>query len=172
MTSTDSGPRVPDFDLPHISGAQVSRTDYRGRDIILVFGGRKTASDVERLVETIRARHTAEQLPIIQIATLKGVPRIVHGLAKKDMRNGYQKQVERETARLREQGRPVPEDLSRSVIMLLDWEGIVVGALGIKGLERAQVALLVDGEGHVRGTATGPQAGEQVLGMLTPTTTP
>jgi len=166
LSTTGSGQRVPDFSLPHINGAQVSLSDYRGRDVVLAFGGRKTAGDVEQLVETIRAQHPAEELPIIQIVTLKGVPRIVHGLAKKDIKSGYQKQIERETARLLAQKRPVPEDLSRSVLILLDWEGLLVAALGIKALERAQVAVLVDGEGNVRATGTGPDAGQQVLGRL------
>ena len=165
-TSAGSPQRVPEFTLPHINGTQVSLSDYRGRDVVLAFGGRKTAGDVEQLVETIRARHPAEELPIIQIATLKGVPRIVHGLAKRDMKSGYEKQVAQEVARLREQGRPVPEDLSRSVMILLDWEGLLVGALGIKALDRAQVAILVDGEGNVRATGTGPDAGQQLLGRL------
>ena len=162
----DSAKQLPDFTLPHIEGMQVSSSEYRGRNYILAFGGRKTAGEVERLVEEVRARHGAEEVPIVQIVTLKGVPRLVHSLARKDVKNGYEKQVEREAERLRELGQAASADPARSVIILLDWEGQLVGSLGIKGLESASVALLVDGQGAIRGTGTGEKAGEQILGLL------
>jgi len=159
--------QIPSFTLPHVAGgADVSSSEYSGRTFVLAFAGRSSGDQAEKISDTLRAKYTVEALPVVQIANLKGVPGFVKGLAKKDITKAYQKESQKEAARLQAQGKLVPDDLSHSVVMLLDWDGAVAGGLGLSDIDKTAVALLVDGDGKVCGTGTGAQGGEQILSML------
>ena len=50
--------------------------------------------------------------------------------------------------------------------MLPDWQGQVAGAYGLSGVDRQAVAILVDGDGQIRGYGAGAQGGEQLLALF------
>ena len=58
--------------------------------------------------------------------------------------------------------------MARVVIMLPDWQGQVAAAYGLGGVDRQAVAVLVDGDGLIRGYGAGAQGGEQLLALLGP----
>ncbi len=158
--------RIPEFNLEHIEGRNVTLSDFRGRTIVVLLAGQHSVDQAEQIGTTIRSRYGPDQVPLVQIAHLQGTPRMVHALAKRDIKKAYQRQAGQETRRLQAQGEQVSADLSQSVILLLDWDGVLAGGLGLSDLDKTAVAVVADGEGNVRGSATGWEGGEQVLAML------
>ncbi len=118
-----SAQQAPNFTLTHLTGRPVSLSDYRQRPVAIIFGGRESAEQARQIGQTLRTRYTADQLPILAILHLPGVPRLVQGMVKKQLEKDYQRAVVDETAILRAAGQPVPADPSEFVIMLTDWEG-------------------------------------------------
>ncbi len=161
-----NGQRMPRFMLPHINDEQVSLTDYRGRSLVVLFGGRNTAEQVNQIVAAIHTARPPSELPIVQIATLKGVPRVAQSLAKRDIKSGYDKQAGLEAARLKASGKPIPDDMSHLVVILLDWEGELVTELDIRELETEAVAYIVDGTGRIVDRCSGMGIVERVDQLL------
>lgn len=158
--------QAPDFELEHIAGHDVSLADYRGQNVVVLFGGRDSADQVKQIVTTIRASRDSDELPVLAISDLGAVPRPARILAKTQLKKAYQEAVEDATGRLRAAGKPDPEDPAKEVVMLLDWKGEVVEAYGQTGVDKEASAVLVGGDGQVLGSASGAQAGDEILGML------
>ncbi|HEY1357570.1 MAG TPA: ester cyclase [Thermoleophilaceae bacterium] len=155
--------RIPDLTLPHVNGGDVPLSQYADRPFIMTFAGQGTSGQVEQIVEAIRSQRSSAELPIVQISPLKGVPRLVRGLARRDLRGAYSRQAEREAARRRASGQAVPDDLSDTVVILMDWENEAVALAGAEDLDHAAVAVLVDGKGTVVARGAGEDAAQQVM---------
>ncbi len=158
--------RAPDFTLDHVVGHPVSLADYRGRPVVVTFGGRDGGEQVRQIARTIRDRYGDEELPIISVLDLHGVPRPLHGLVRGRLRSGYQEAVREATTDMRARGRPMPPDMSTAIVMLPDWDGAVTRSFGLSGVDRQAVAVLIDGDGAIRGSGVGAQAGEQILALF------
>ena len=150
---------VPPVKLPHVAQGEVSLADLRGKTFVLVFAGRNSGDQAEGIFNALRDRYPADLLPIVQIANLKGVPRLMQGLAKRDISKAYDSLSKKESSRLQAAGKLVPDDLSRNVVLLLDWEGTLATSLGLSDIDKTAIALLVDGDAQVCGVAKGAGAG-------------
>ena len=157
---------APNFTLTHLAGHSVSLSDYHGRPVIIVIGGEDSAHQPKQIGQTIRSRFNAAQLPIISILDLRGVPRLVQGLVKRQIDKEYQNMVRDETASLQAAGQPVPADPARVAVMLTDWEGKVATSFGLGDINQQAVAVAVDGDGNIRGYGTGAQGGQQILALF------
>ena len=164
--SAQQAQQAPNFTLEHIAGRQVSLSDYRGRPVVVTFSGRGSSEQVKTIWQTIRSRYTADQLPILRVADLRGVPKLVQGLAKRDIRKGFEDEAQKEADGLRAMGKSVPADLSQLVVLLTDWQGKVAPSFGLNDVEKQAVAVLVDGDGYIRGYGTGEQGGAQILALF------
>ncbi len=158
--------QAPDFTLDHVVGRPVSLADYRGRPVVITFGGRDSGEQVRQIARTIRARYGDEELPIISVLDLHGVPRPLHGLVRGRLRSVYQEAVREATSDMRAQGRPVPPDMSTGIVLLPDWDGAVTRRFGLSGVDRQAVAVLIGGDGAIRGYGRGAQGGEQILALV------
>ena len=158
--------QAPDFTLDHVVGHRVSLADYRGRPVVVTFGGRDSGEQVRRIARTIRDRYDDEELPIISVLDLHGVPRPLHGLVRGRLQGGYQEAVREATTSLRERGRPLPADMTAAIVLLPDWDGAVTRSFGLSGVDRQAVAVLIDGDGTIRGSGVGAEAGEQILALM------
>ena len=158
--------QAPHFTLEHLKGRQVSLTDYRGRPVAIVVGGKDSAEQAKQIGRDLRSRYNPEQLPIISVVHLKGVPRLVQGIVKRQVEKDYPELVRDELASLQAAGRPVPPDESQVAVMLLDWDGKVAESYGLSGVDQQAVAVLIDGEGYIRGYGAGAQGGQQVLSLF------
>jgi hypothetical protein len=157
---------APDFTLDHVLGHPVSMSDFSGRTVVVVFGGRDSAEQLKQAVRDIRAQHDPDSLPIVGISDLEAVPRPARILPKKQLKKAYEEAVEDLTATLQAAGKPAPDDLSKAVIMLTDWEGEAVKGFGLSGVEQEAVAVVVGPDGKVLGAGLGAQAGQQVLALV------
>ena len=71
---------APNFASNHVAGHPVSLGDFRGRTVVLVFGGKDSRSEQSRqIARTIRARYSSEQLPLLSVLDMSSVPRLVQG---------------------------------------------------------------------------------------------
>ncbi len=81
--------QAPDFTLAHVTGRPVSLADYRGRPVVVIFGGRDSREQARGMGRAIRARHEPEALPIVLVLDLRAVPRPLRGLARGGLRAAF-----------------------------------------------------------------------------------
>lgn len=157
--------QAPDFTLAHVTGRPVSLADYRGRPVVVIFGGRDSREQAQGLGRAIRARHGPEALPIVLVLDLREAPRPLRGLARGVLRAAFAQAAREAAAGLRAAGQAAPADLSRLVVMLPDWDGAVTASFGLSGVDRRAVAVLIDSDGIIRGEGAGPQGAEEILAL-------
>jgi hypothetical protein len=60
----------------------------------------------------------------------------------------------------------VPGNPAQYIVMLPDWQGSVADSYSLQGVDRQAVAVLVDGNGYIRGYGAGAQGGDQILSLF------
>ena len=50
--------------------------------------------------------------------------------------------------------------------MCPDWDGSVTKSFGLQAVDQQAVAVLVDGQGYIRGYGAGAQGGDQILALF------
>jgi peroxiredoxin len=160
---------APDFKLDHIQGHSVSLSDYQGRTVVAVFGGKDSAPQIKAGVRAIRAARGAEDLPVIGVSDLQGAPRAARIIVKSQLKKAFAEAVADEAAWTEAAGRPPRDDPSKDVVMLLDWSGEVVSGFGLVGVDKEATAVVIDGSGKILGSGSGEQLGEEVLAVLAAT---
>lgn len=158
---------APGFTLEHVNGYPVSLSDYQGRTIVVLFGGRGSSEQARQIARTLGSRYNPEQLPIVSVLDMSGVPRLMRGIVKGQVQKAHQDAVSEMVRDCQALGLPVPADPQRAICMLPDWDGKVVASFGLSGVDQQAVAVLVDGQGFIRGYGTGAQGGTQILGFFT-----
>ena len=106
-------------------------------------------------MRTISSRYSDDELPLISMLDLRGVPNPLHGLVRNRLQHGYEEAVEEATAGMRALGRPVPRDLSAAIVLLPGWDGAVIQRFGLSGVDQQAVAVLIDADGAIRGHGVG-----------------
>ena len=157
--------QAPQFTLEHIEGHPVSLSDYRGRTVVVVLSGRNSAEQMIAGMNTLRTHYDAEQLPIIAVGDMAGLPRAARALVKRQLKRRYKDAAEAAAAQLQAAGKPVPP-APELVIMLPDWEGTVANSFGLAEVERDAAMVLIDPEGNVRGYGRGDQAAQQIMALF------
>jgi AhpC/TSA family len=157
---------APDFTLDHVQGHSVSLSDFRGKTVVAVFGGRDSAEQVKGAVETIRRSHDPDSLPVLAISDLQEVPRPARIIPKQQLKKAYSEAVEDLSATLKAQGKEPPADPSKAVLMLMDWKGEAVNGFGLSGVDKEAVAVVIGADGRILGSGSGAQAGDQALALV------
>jgi AhpC/TSA family len=158
--------KAPEFTLDHVLGHSVSLSDYRGRTVVVMFGGKDSAEQVKQTAETIRSRYDPEELPMLSISDLEAVPRPARIIAKSQLKKAYEDAVKHQTETLSAAGKQVPDDPAKTVVMLLDWKGEVVGGFGLSDVNTTAVGVVVGADGEIIGSAAGAQAGDEIIALL------
>jgi AhpC/TSA family len=158
--------QTPDFTLTHVTGRRVSLSDYRGRPVVIVFGGRGSGGQMRRIIPAIRARYLWDDLPLLVVIDLHAVPGFLRPIATVILRRGFQQTARKELAKLRAQAKPAPDDLALLVTQLPDWQGRVAASFGFGDSEKLAAAVLVDGAGRVAGSGRGELGGEELLALI------
>jgi hypothetical protein len=161
-----SAQMAPNFTLQHIAGRNVSLSEFQGRTVVLIFSGRDSVEQAQRIGQTIRSRYDVYGLPIVSILDLSGIPRMMQGLAKGRVEGGYKEMVQTATAALQAQGKQMPPDPSQVIMMCPDWDGNVTKSFGLQAVDQQAVAVLIDGQGYIRGYGAGAQGGDQILALF------
>jgi hypothetical protein len=158
--------QAPDFKLDHVLGHEVSLGDFRGRRVVVVFGGRESAPQLKQGIHELRVRYHPDELPVIGVSDLRAAPRAARIVVKGQLKKAFQEAVKDETATLAQAGKPPLGDPAKDVIMLMDWSGEVVDGFGLSGVDKEAVGVALDGDGKILGCGSGAQLGEQVLAVL------
>ena len=161
-----SAQMAPNFTLQHIAGRNVSLSEFQGRTIVMVFSGRDSVEQAQQIGQTIRSRYDLYALPIVSVLDMHGIPRMMQGLAKGRIQGGYEELVKTATNALQAAGKPMPADPSQAIIMLPDWDGSVTKSYGLQAVDQQAVAVLIDGNGYIRGYGAGAQGGDQILALF------
>jgi hypothetical protein len=157
---------APEFTLDHILGHKVSLGDYRGRTVVVTFGGRESAGQIEQGISAIRKQYDPDQLTIVGVSDLRAAPRPARILVKGQIKKAYEGAVKAQDADLQAVGKPARSDPAKDVIMLLDWSGEVTDQFGLEGVDKEAAAVAVDGDGKIIGSGTGDELGPQILAVL------
>lgn len=155
--------QAPAFTLDHVNGYPVSLSDFRGRVVVVLFGGKNSSEQTRQIARTLGSRYSPEQLPIVSVLDMSGVPRLMQGLIKGQIQKAHGEAVQEMLRDVHAAGLPAPADPARAICMVADWDGKVIASFGLSGVDRQAVAVLVDGEGYIRGYGAGAQGGEQIL---------
>jgi hypothetical protein len=131
----------------------------------MISSGRYSYEDALVIENAVRERYTHEQVPVIHVADLK-VPRLLHGVAKKDVEKAYKTQSQLMSQRVQALGAQPPADLADVHIVLLDWKSQVSTEYNTGDVQKTAVAVLIDNQGAVRGYFTGPQAKDQLMAQF------
>ena len=156
---------APDFTLEHIEGHSVSLRDFRGRPTVIAFSGRDNAEEMAQGITELRRHYDHDQLPILAVADMGGIPRPARAIARHQLKKGYNDAVQTASAELQAAGKPVPPG-PQLVIMLPDWSGEVASSFGVTDVAQQSAMVLVDAEGQVRGYGRGAQSAQQVLALF------
>jgi hypothetical protein len=125
-----------------------------------------SSEQARQIGATLRGRYPVEDLPILTIIDLGGVPRMMHGFARGRIKGGYEEAVRNATAVAGRAGQTIPNDPSELIVMLPDWDGKVTASYGLREVDRQAVAVLVGRDGTIRGRATGAEGGGEILALL------
>ena len=157
---------APDFTLDHILGHPVSLSDFRGKRVVIVFGGRESAPQIEQGISKIRHVYGPDELVIVGVSDLRAAPRAARILVKSQLKKAFEGAVKSQEADLRAAGKDPGPEAAKDVHMVMDWPGEVVDQYGLSGVDAEAAAVVVDGEGNVIGSGTGERLGEEVLAVL------
>ena len=146
---------VSDVTLPAYDGGTLAFADYRGRRAVLVLGNQRNAKQVPDIAGLVHGVTEAADVPIIQVAHLKGVPRAFRRLAAMDIKRGMRSQLTRLRELRATRGLPA-EDADYLLAMGLDWAGELTDRAGFTARHDRPATLLVDEE--CRAVAMAPEA--------------
>jgi len=157
--------QAPDIVLDHITGGSIRLDAYRGRPVVVLIGGRDSVAQARHALGAITARYRPDDLPVVVILHLAGVPRFARGMVKALIRRGYDETVRELVAdRLADRwvARQMPRaDPARLVVWLLDWEGEGARRFGLVGIDACACAIVIDAAGAIR--CMGRQAGSRAF---------
>jgi cytochrome oxidase Cu insertion factor (SCO1/SenC/PrrC family) len=149
--------RAPDFTLDHVLGHTVSLSDYRGRKVVVVFGGTGSAGQLKEGIMTIRRSLRPEQVTVMSVSDLSAAPRPARRIVKGKLKKVYEDAVNEASALV---GGGDPD-----IIMLTDWSGQIAEEYGVDASDEA-VAVAIDEQGTIIGHGSGDQLGPQILAAL------
>lgn len=149
--------QAPEFTLEHVLGHSVSLSEFRGKNVVVVFGSRNTTEQIKPGILAIRRSPGGDQVAVLAVLDLRAVPRPARKILKGKLRKGYEDM----TAEMGAGG------ATGGVNMLVDWSGEVVDKFGVSVEEQA-VAVAIDGQGQILGYGSGDQFGSQMLAILSP----
>jgi hypothetical protein len=153
MPILTNGRPAPDFTLTAVvSERQVSPLQAPGK-FLLFFHSYHTAMEVGAVVKELKAEYMdIDQVAMASVVDLRGIPRFIHPLAKKIMRDAYHQAA-----------REVPDDheVADHIIILPDWKGKAFKAYQVPASSDKVALVLIDEKKKVQGSYVGqkPLAG-------------
>ncbi len=140
--------------LPTVSGRTLEFSAPRGGPAVLILSNQKTAKQVRLLEQAIHADAETAELPVIQIAHLVGVPRVVRKLAERDIRRGAIAQRDALLAARSARGL-APANVDDLLNTVLDWQGTVTTALGFSDADELPLVAVLHDDGTALPVAPG-----------------
>lgn len=153
----------PNLQLPTLkaigSNREVSLSAL-GKPAVLLFHTQETAEAAAKVNETLRAQsdyQSCESLFIANIVDLHSVPKLFRGFAEKAMKESYEKAA----ASL-----PAGADPTDYVLILLDWDGGITKAFGLKDTNKTAGVAVMETSGNIVGSYQGAVPDKETLKLL------
>lgn len=150
--------KMPPITITAVGSKAKISLDHLARPAVLLFLWQETESMGDQVREAIRARYPEPaQVLIINLADLRGLPRMMRGLAEREFMKGYQRTV----AKLPEGAIP-----AHHVIILPDWKGEVADAVGVGDTHKTPAVAVLNADGEIVGIYQGEDLISPTLTML------
>jgi hypothetical protein len=129
-----------------------------GRPAVLLFLWQETEVLGDLVREAVRQKYPEPaQVLIINLADLRGIPRVMRAMVERELAKGYKRTV-----------RKLPEGANPAhhVIILPDWKGEVAEAVGAGDTHQTPAAAVLNAGAEIVGVHHGEDLVEPVLKML------
>ncbi|MBA2558646.1 MAG: hypothetical protein H0V07_01935 [Propionibacteriales bacterium] len=140
--------KLAELELQGAGDSRLLLEAYRGRVAVLLLGNRGCQSQCHRFVDELRADPDTREVPILQIAFLKGVPAGLWHFAKREIVRGVERQRLANAAQRERQGLP-PVDEENILPVGLDWSGTLCARFNLNSRTQNARAVVVDRHGSV-----------------------
>jgi hypothetical protein len=129
-----------------------------GVPAVLVCVARETSNLASPVVNAVREKYaTADQVLIVNVADTRPFPRLIRKVAEQIMKSAYNDAVKNLEPGSR------PEDY---VLIVPDWDGDLLGPLGIDDVSKTIAVVVLDARGGIVGVYQGDDAPAQAVEML------
>lgn len=156
-----AGSPLPAFSIQAaVSGREVSPQALRGKRVLLVVHGQKSADAAKDASKALRARLTPDEVFSASIVDLRAFGGMWKRVAEAQVKSTYEKLA----GKVKEAN--AGADPGDWVVICPDWDGSVCKALGVEKPDDEPAAIVVGTDGKVVGTATGKSLGEKALALL------
>jgi hypothetical protein len=136
-----------DFELEDIDGRRRRLSEFRGRPVVLAVAGREAGEAAARFGATLGAELGDSDAVVVTVADAGGVPRLMRGMVRGLFRSG----LERAQRQAAVDAPDLPPDAWDRFVMLLDWEGVGLDALGLRGRTGRYHVLVLNRQGKELG---------------------
>jgi hypothetical protein len=139
--------KFPPIRLTAISSGRKFTLDRLDVPILLVFLWIDTQYLAEKINQVVRERYPlASQVLVANVASLRGVPGIFHGMAEKEMTKAYLEASEK---------LPEGQDPADYLIILPDWKSQCARALGLRDFSSHPAVAVLNAQGEIAGIHQG-----------------
>ena len=133
--------------------------DKLGRPALLLFLWQETEALADGVREIVREKYPRpEQVLIVNLADLRGIPRLLRSMVEPEMAKGYKRTVEKLP--------PGTERPHEHVIILPDWKGEVAQAVGVDGTHETPAVAVMDADGRIGGHYQGMDLAGAAMELL------
>jgi hypothetical protein len=157
MSFLPAGNPAPDFSLTAVvSKRMISPRQVPGK-FLLFFHGYQTAVQVGAAVKMLKKDYfDLDQVAMASVVDLRGIPRLIHPLAKKIMRDAYHQAA---------QEVPDGHEAADHIVILPDWKGAAFEAYQVPENHDQVALVLIDEAKMIQGSYMGkePLAGARKL---------
>lgn len=149
---------LPPLTLTAVGSGRKLSLDRLDVPAVLFFLWLDTINIAEEINLAVRRRYPlASQLLVANLADLRGVPSLFHGLILREMEKGYRDIAARLPAHL---------DPADYVLIVPDWKGQVVKAVGLPGPLRRPALAALDRGGLLLGVYQGDDLADAAIRIL------
>jgi hypothetical protein len=151
MTSTRAGEdlsEAPDLKLTAIGSGREVNLRSLDRPLLFIAFGQETQAGIDAVEQVARARYQPKRLTVANLVDLHKIPGLLKKVAEGVLAGEHKKAVE---------ALPAGADPYDYVIVLPDWKGEAVRALGLEDATKSIGLALVDAGGRIAWRYQGPE---------------
>lgn len=150
--------KMPDITLTAVGTKAKIPLSRLNRPAVLCFLWEETEPLGDQVREAVRAKYPQPaQVLIINLADLRGLPRMMRGLAEKGMEKGYKRLAA---------SVPSGESVSHHVIILPDWKGEVADAVAAGDTHKTPAVAVLNDAAEIVGVHQGMDLADAALELL------
>ena len=154
----ENATRAPSVTLQAIGHGRKIKIDEIGTPAVLICVGRETSSQARPVVDAVREEYPpAADAVIANVAEVRGFPRVLRKVAEQLMKSSYKDAVE---------GLDPAKTPEEYVLILPDWDGDVLGPLGIDDVSKQIAVAVVDRGGMIVGLYQGEEPASRAVELL------